>query len=80
MTNTSLLLTEINKNYETLTALLSKAKAMTDVALLCEKFAEQPETTKHHYWWLLGDVLEEAVNLNEQLLSQWYQHTREFKE
>ena len=75
MTDASLndLLTLINQQllqYEALSAYLSKAEALAEVALT-NGFIEQEEDTQRHYLWAIRDLLTEAYLLNEKLIHIW---------
>ena len=42
-------------------------------------FLEQDEITQYNYLWALRDLLKDADELNEQQLSDWMGHLKDFR-
>ena len=68
---------QLNEN-EILSTQLCKAKALTEVAM-GNSFLEQDEITQYNYLWALRDLLKDADELNEQQLSDWMGHLKDFR-
>ena len=66
----SALINQQMQQYETLSAYLSQAEALAEVALT-NGFMEQEEATQRQYLWALRDILSSALSLNEKLLHLW---------
>lgn len=62
---------------ETLASHLSKAEALAEIAMTND-FLDQDETVQRRFLWTIRDLLTDAEQLNEQQISDWMEHLKNF--